>query len=303
MSGTREVIDQAKRNGGVVTVQEAIALGLPRSTISRRVDDGIFVRIGRGVLALPGASTRSDLALRAAARSLGAIVSHESAALVHGFEPIRVEKPSVTVTHRGTHGLPGVRVHQSTDLLPDHVTTVGELRTTIPTRTVIDLAKVLGRRRLERVVDNALAAGIVGIDDLATLFTAIRRPGKPGVRNLAAILEPRLGDELAASETELEAILFNALVDAGLPPPEKQFRAPWLKPVRGRVDLAYGVPQIVIEADSRRWHTLFDAFEADRRRDNAAMLAGWVVLRYTWRMISEEPWTIVKEVREALETR
>jgi hypothetical protein len=46
MSGTREVIDQAKRNGGVVTVQEAIALGLPRSTISRRVDDGIFVRIG-----------------------------------------------------------------------------------------------------------------------------------------------------------------------------------------------------------------------------------------------------------------
>jgi very-short-patch-repair endonuclease len=194
-------------------------------------------------------------------------------------------------------------VHQSTDLLPDHVTTVGELRTTIPTRTVIDLAKVLGRRRLERVVDNALAAGIVGIDDLATLFTAIRRPGKPGVRNLAAILEPRLGDELAASETELEAILFNALVDAGLPPPEKQFRAPWLKPVRGRVDLAYGVPQIVIEADSRRWHTLFDAFEADRRRDNAAMLAGWVVLRYTWRMISEEPWTIVKEVREALETR
>ena len=61
--------------------------------------------------------------------------------------------------------------------------------------------------------------------------------------------------------------------------------------------------EIVIEADRRRWHTLFDAFEADRRRDNAAMLAGWVVLRYTWRMISEEPWTIVKEVREALETR
>ena len=70
VSTTREVIDYAKRHGGVITTREALALGLPQSTLTRRVSDGIFVRIGRGLLALPGTSTRPDVMLRAAGRLL-----------------------------------------------------------------------------------------------------------------------------------------------------------------------------------------------------------------------------------------
>jgi hypothetical protein len=41
------------------------------------------------------------------------------------------------------------------------------------------------------------------------------------------------------------------------------------------VDLAYVDHLLVIEADSRRWHTQADAFLTDRERDNLAQLAGW----------------------------
>ncbi len=302
VSTTREVIDYAKRHGGVITTREALALGLPQSTLTRRVSDGIFVRIGRGLLALPGTSTRPDVMLRAAGRLLGAVVSHQSAARIHKMEPIPKATPSVTVPHRGTYVFPGLTVHQSTDLLPEHVMTVGGLRVTTPARTILDLAKVIGAKRLERIIDNALAGGIVDFDELSTLYLALTRQGKTGMRKMGTILDER-ADAKRIPETVIETKLFELLVNAGVRTPEKQFHAPWLEPIHGRVDFACPAERIVIEADSRRWHALYDAFEIDRRRDIAAQLAGWIVLRITWKMITEDPEFVINTVREALATR
>ncbi|MEA1902131.1 MAG: type IV toxin-antitoxin system AbiEi family antitoxin domain-containing protein [Actinomycetota bacterium] len=303
MSATRDVIQFAKKNGGAFTTREAIALGLPKSTLNRRVSDGIFVRIGRGHFTLPGASTRPDVLLHAAGRHLGAVVSHESAALIHGLTPIQAKKPTVTVPYRGTHSFPGVTVHQSTDLLPEHTTTIGQLKVTTVARTLLDLAKVLSKKRLERVLDHALASRKVDLDELVTLYLALTRQGKRGMKWMGELLADRAGDDLAYSESELETMLFQLIVDSGLPPPRKQFRAPWLKPIRGRVDMAYPDQKIVIEGDGRRWHALFDAFGTDRRRDNAAQLSGWIVLRFTWEMIVKEPESVIADVRRALAIR
>ncbi|HEX6221116.1 MAG TPA: DUF559 domain-containing protein, partial [Acidimicrobiia bacterium] len=91
--------------------------------------------------------------------------------------------------------------------------------------------------------------------------------------------------------------------NAGIRPPMKQFHAPWLKPIDGRVDFAYIEEKIVLEGDSRRWHLLSEAFDSDRRRDIAAQLAGWMVIRLTWKMIIEEPEYVVETVRRALSIR
>lgn len=302
MSMTRQVIELAYRNGGVVSTHEAIALGLSRSTLRRRIGDGIFVRIGHGMLALPGTATRPDLAMRAAQRALGAVVSHQSAARLHRFHPIPDGLPTVTVSHRSTHVFPGVVVHQSTDLLEAHIQTIGGLRVTTPVRTIVDLAKVLTTRRLERLVDGALASSKVELEELVMLSSSLTRRGKKGMVALRSIIAERL-DDGGMSESELEVMLLELLTDAGLPPPVRQFRAPWLQPINGRVDLAYPDQQIVIEGDSRRWHALYDAFETDRRRDNAAQLKGWIVLRFTWHMIVHDPSTVVDTVRKALRSR
>lgn len=302
MSKTRQVIELARRNGGIVSTHEAIAVGLSRSTLHRRIGDGIFVRVGHEMLALPGTATRPDLAMRAAQRALGAVVSHQSAARLHGFQPIPDGLPTVTVSHRSTHVFPGVVVHQSTDLLEDHIQSIGGLRVTTPVRTIVDLAKVVSTRRLERLVDGALAGGKVELDDLVTLSSALTRRGKKGMVALRSIIAERI-DDGGPTETELEMVLLDLLIDAGLPIPVRQFRAPWLQPINGRVDLAFPDMQIVIEGDSRRWHALFDAFETDRRRDNAAQLVGWIVLRFTWQMIVHDPSTVVDTVRRAVKSR
>lgn len=300
MSAVKELIELARSNGGVFTTHEALALGVTKSRLRRRVEEGVFVRIERGVFVLPGTATRADVMLRAACRSLGAVVSHESAAKLHRLEPIKVESPTVTVSHRGTHRFEGIRVHQSTDLLEAHLEMVNGLRTTNPYRTIIDLAQTTGVGRLERVVDNALATRTIDLGELINLHMALSRKGKPGVRTLRGILERRAG-EPAIKISELEA-RFRALIRAGgLPEPTREFHAPWLKPIDGRVDFAYVPEQLLVEADSRRWHVLFDAFETDRRRDNAAQLAGWRVLRFTWRMIEEEPIEVVAAIRTALQ--
>lgn len=301
MSATREVIEFARKNGGIFSTQEAVALGLAKATLSRRVTDGIFVRIGPGVLALPGTATRPDIEMRAALKTLGAVVSHQSAARIHGLQPIEDSPPSVTVSHRGTHTFPGVIVHQSTDLLDEHVIEISGMRVTTSPRTVVDLSKVYSARRLERIVENALIAGKVDLDDLVELTTALSRRGKVGIKRMRRVIENLTGNAL--SESELERLLIELIVNAGLPEPVKQFHAPWLKRLNGRVDLAYPMYKILIEGDSRRWHGTFDAFESDRTRDNAAQIAGWIILRITWRMIQTEPSKVIQTVKAALESR
>lgn len=231
---------------------------------------------------------------------LGAVVSHQSAAAIHGFESIRATDVTVTVSHRSTHRLPGVVVHQATDLLDAHVVEIDALAVTTPARTVIDLAKVLGRSRLEAVLDNALASSKVNFVELYELFSAIARRGKPGVRKLRELLDER-SDGAFVSESELERRFKELVAAAGLPRPQSQFRADWLKQTNGRVDFAYPEKRLVIECDGRRWHSQFDAFEADRRRDNAAQIAGWRIVRFTWRMIRDEPSVVIATVRKALE--
>jgi hypothetical protein len=302
MTAIRDVISFAQRNGGVFSTQEAIALGLAKSTLQRRVEDGIFVKVGKGMLALPGTATRSDLATRAALRLLNGVVSHQSAAIIHGFEPIPDSPPSITVSHRSNYSFPDVVVHQSTDLLEEHVQEINGTRVTTPARTLVDLAKVYGPRRLERVIEHALVTGKVDVEEFVDLVAVLSRKGKRGMKKLHAIINERLVGTVV-SDSELERAFYQLIDDAGLPRPTRQFHAPWLKPLNGRVDFAYLLAKIVIEADSRRWHLTFDAFEVDKVRDNAAQIAGWIVLRITWRMIRDEPSEVVRTIREALQVR
>ncbi|HXV71715.1 MAG TPA: hypothetical protein VEB69_09965 [Acidimicrobiia bacterium] len=116
---------------------------------------------------------------------------------------------------------------------------------------------------------------------------------------MRSILVERASGE-RVPESALETWLFRLLKGAGIRPPVKRFHAPWLEPIKGRVDFAYIDEEILIEGNSRRWHLLFEAVENDRRRDMPAQLAGWMVIRVTWKMITEEPSFVVETVGQAL---
>ncbi|MGH9166842.1 MAG: endonuclease domain-containing protein [Acidimicrobiia bacterium] len=200
---------------------------------------------------------------------------------------------------RSANRFPGVQVHQSTDLTSDFVVMVAGLPTTSVSRTIVDLAAVLRPGRLERIVDHCLVSGAVGLEALNETLSRLARRGKPGVQALGEVLEAR-GPGLEMSESILELELVKLLTAAGLPEPVQQHPLPWRTAGAGRADLAYPDARLLIEADGRRWHTLGQAFESERRRDNLAMLAGWRVLRFTWGDIVERPGDVVWMVREGL---
>lgn len=296
----KDVIELARRNGGIFTTSEAFALGMTATTLRRRVADGVFLRHSPGVLALPGAPDSHVLDLRVACRKLEGIVTHQSAAYIHDLDRPRHLKPTITVQRNHTKELPGVTVHQLGDLGPDHVTEIDGLPVTTPERTIVDLAAVLRQGHLARILDNGLAAGMVDLEILRSLFATLGRRGKPGTAAMRKLLEARGGDYIAP-DSELERRLLVIIERAELPAAVRQFRAPWLRPLNGRVDLAYPERRLLIEGDSRRWHLLSAAFEIDRLRDNAAQLAGWRVLRFTWREITENPERVVSTIRRGLE--
>jgi very-short-patch-repair endonuclease len=296
----RNVIEFAQTNGGLVTRAEAIAMGMAPRTLRRRVVDGVLIELRPGVYALPGATDPHVLVLHMACRKLGAIVSHQSAAYLHGLARPGHIKPTVSVPRNTTKDLAGVRVHQTTDIGDDQVQVINGLAVTCPERTLIDLAAVYTDKALGRILDHGLAAKIVDYRRLTDLFAAIGRRGKPGTARLRRLIDAR-GVSFIPADTELERRLLDVLLRAGLPHPELQFKAPWLKAVNGRVDMAYVEARLIIEGDSRRWHQLVEAFETDRLRDNAAQLAGWRVLRFTWLEITQNPERVARTLAHALQ--
>jgi very-short-patch-repair endonuclease len=67
--------------------------------------------------------------------------------------------------------------------------------------------------------------------------------------------------------------------------------------------MAYVDEKVALEGDGFGVHRLKDAFESDRTRQNELVLAGWLVLRFTWQMICKRPWQVADAVRRALALR
>lgn len=69
------------------------------------------------------------------------------------------------------------------------------------------------------------------------------------------------------------------------------------------IDVAFRQARIAIEIDGFQYHSSRDQFEADRDRQNRLVLAGWTVLRFTWRMLTDHPQQVIRAILSALEQR
>ena len=298
----KELMAYAASNAGVVSRSEALAIGVPSSSLHRWVEEGRLVKVGTGVYVLPGVLTSERSLLRAATAALGAVVSHESAARLHRLDGLDPKRVTVTVPARRSNRFAGVIVHQSTDLVEPETTEVEGMTVTDVPRTIIDLAAVLTKQPLAMAVDQAVRMKLSTYEEIAGRLEATARRGKPGVVKLRGLLSVRLGGSFV-SDSALETMALQLIESAGLSLPSTQYRPSWLRRVNGRVDLAYVEEEIIVECDSMRWHGTEESFQLDRHRDNLAQLAGWIVLRVTWGDITNRPSYVIRTIRRALMRR
>jgi predicted transcriptional regulator of viral defense system len=289
-------LDLAVTQGGVLTRPQALELGFTARQVGRRVSSGRWKLVRRGVYEVVPPRDRRDLLRTVLATWPGAVVSHESAAVLHAF-PF-VEEAKLVVSHhtRTTHEFTGVEVRRTHDLDAWHVTNVDGVRATTVARTVVDLAASRSERHVGAIVDRLVSDGAVELFEIEAVLGSTARRGKPGTVTMRAVLEDRCGEDQSASALERRG---RALIEgAGLPLPVSEFPIPWT--ANRRFDDAYPDRRIAIEWDSRRFHGQMSSFESDRERDRDGAVHGWVILRFTWNDVHNHPQRVVETIRSLL---
>jgi hypothetical protein len=256
--------------------------------------------LGAGVYQLAGSARTWEQHLVAATLGAGpcAAASHRSAAAllgIPGFE--RRGRPEVTTPRPRRHRGPEAVVHCWRPFPDHHLTVIEGIVTNRVSRTRVDRAGVVHPGRVERAVDNCLAAGVATFGSLQEAFCDLASRGRAGIAVMRGILSAR-GPLYVAPGGELEFRFLEVVRTAHLPEPVRQLdvgdSVGWI----GRVDFAYPDVRALIEVDGRRYHSSLLDQQADARRDAALRAAGWrEVVRFGWDDIVRRPETVVARVR------
>ena len=266
-------------------------MGLGVDAIDYRLRVGRLLRMHRGVYAV-GYRSPSPLA-RAMAAVLAcgpeAVLSHRSAAVLWEIDsrwrtPIEVTAPTERC-HRG------VRVHHSRTLLREDLTVHFGIPVTAVARTLLDLAGVLDGKGLARAVNEAQLKCRLRLDDLAALLA--HSPGRTTGR-LRAFVDCRQAPTRSVFEDA-----FLAFVDRyRLPRPAVN------QCVAGyEVDVLWPEHKLIVELDSRAYHDSDQPFERDRNKDADLLVAGYPVVRITWRRLSDTPALEARRLADLLARR
>ena len=294
----------AGRQGGAFTFRQAIEVGFSKATIARRVRSGTWVRLHSGVYTIAGPIPGRTLELWAAVLGSGrdSVVSHESAALLHGAEDLPLRPITLTAPHGHHQCLAGVLVHQIDDLTPRHRTAIARLPVSSPARTVVELGATQPVTVIGRVADDLVRSGRTSYGSIERMLAELNRPGKPGLAKVGEVLDER-GAGYVPPASELERLLFATLEAGGLPAPVRQLPLPGRGPIRGIADGGYVDAQMLLEADGRRWHMRVEAARRDRERDAQAARAGYVTLRFVHEQLRDDPAGVCDTVSETREVR
>jgi very-short-patch-repair endonuclease len=294
----------ARRQHGVV---ERSQTAMSTSAWHRATADGRLIAVHRRVARLPGTAETAQQQMMAAilAAGPGALVSHRSAAFLHGMAPRRPPVVDLVVptsrSRRPTprtafvRGLDGVVAHRPSDRGRPAPHRIDGIACTNVLRTLLDLGAVAPDLVLG-AVGHALTDGLATLDAIATCLLEHGRPGRAGVGPLRRALDEWTIDAKPA-DSVLEPAMHRLVALYGLPPVE------FHPMVGGReVDFRVVGTPIVIECDGWRHHGRErEQFERDRDNDAEFSARGWIVLRFTYRAITSRPGRVAGQIRAAIE--
>jgi len=226
----------------------------------------------------------------------GAVLSHRSAAVLHGIDLIG-SVGDVTITGRPATGRKGGDgVHLYTTLLPPgHVTAKFGVPVTTVARTVIDLARTATFADGVVAADSAIRKRLTSKSQLrAVLATSPRRRG---MAQAARVVDFATG----MSESALESIARVSFDHEGLPAPELQIWIPAATgEVIGRVDFYWRKYRTIAEVDGAlKYDDDPGRARAQLRRDKRLREAGYEVVHFTWHEITTRPAEAAASIKAA----
>ena len=87
----------------------------------------------------------------------------------------------------------------------------------------------------------------------------------------------------------MERLFLEMCAKRAVPEPEVNVWLPAPDGKRYQADFLWRDSNLIVEADSRRFHDTDSSFVSDRKRQQQFELAGWRVSRCTWEEVEREP--------------
>ena len=275
-----------QHQGGVITLRQAVELGIAKQTVHRWSREGSWTRLRPSVYLVGGHRLTDEVRVRAAWLWAGgaAAVSGPAAAYWHGLlerAPVDIE---LTVPHcRKPRANPGLTARRRNLHHVDLVDTRGVRVTAVPLtglETAVALPRgsaFLDRTAAARPLPHRVPGLLLqhGQDGLVRCRPPAHR--SPSLRSVDASRGRCDIDSLASSltaaadraDSAAERLLVRIMREAGvtgwvLGHPF----GPW------RIDIAFPRERMAVEVDGWAWHVDADRFRNDRRKQNALVRAG-----------------------------
>lgn len=303
-SPTTTILAIAAASHGVVTTAEAKEHGLHPNALLNRARSGVLERVDRGVYLVRGsADTPARRAIVACRRAgTAALLSHRAGGLHWTLDGIDHAPMEVLVARWSRpRRRAGLIVHESTLWRPGDARLLDGVPITSPERTIIDLASCVHPYRLEQAIEDAARRGLCSYQDVANRFVGLACNSRRGTAALSRLLAERVGERVPTQAmTERRAV--QLIRAAHLPEPARQIPVA-LGGATVYLDLGWPHLQLAIECDGLYHHATNHQLPWDLDRQNHLLLLGWLVLRFTWRQLTEEADETAAVIRRAYEQR
>ncbi|MGI3785511.1 MAG: DUF559 domain-containing protein [Janthinobacterium lividum] len=259
--------------------------------VARLVRSGELVSVMPGVYTVPTrARDRAIRVLALATRQPDAVLVGRTAAQLSYWPVLAGDTVSYALDHKC---VPQPGFHGSRRAVPPELVLERDrLRLTVPALTALDLCSEVGGDGIDHALRTRTAT-LAGMHDALELSG-----GRRGNRDRRALLLDSRDEPWSAAERLCHRMLRGARIT--------RWKTNWPVTIERNLyylDVAFPSLRIVVEIDGRLHETDKDLFESDRWRQNALVLDGWLVLRFTWRMLTEQPDRVLEAIREALAIR
>lgn len=267
------------------------------SAISRALASGRLAQVRRGWFAAPGHDAERAAALAVAQARTATVLSHRTAAAMHGLPIVgaRTPVPEITVPPRWAGNAADAHLHRAT-LGTDDVVLVDGVPITSVARTLIDLGRSRPRMSSVAALDKALHEGWVSYDDLDAVLRKCWN--WPGIRRAQRAV--RLADGRAESPLESVSRLVMRAVHLPMPTPQTWVRC--RLGMRSRLDFYWDEFGVAGEADGRAKYR-DDPDERDREKERQGYLEddNMIFVRWGWDLPWRAPQLFRTRVQHSLE--
>ncbi len=280
--------------GGLVFWAQLRDCGITATDWAQVVKKAELKRRSRGVYVLEERDDRISVLKQAVGTLPRAVVSHEAAALIHGFNGFSSEVPVVTVHSSTTHSLDGVVVHRNRDLKASHTEEHGKLVVTNKLRTIVDLSYSMGYERTAQLLDQGVRKGWFSHADVVLIWRALGRRGKPGSAHIRRYVNERRANPMWNRKQTVR----EAFDHISLPLDRPRVRIPW-EPGHF-FDLASQEARVGVRLTGGGRHR-----KAESQAEQFALAKdhGWLLIHLSNSDIVERLETVVTQIRDLLAAR